>query len=586
MTLERNRTLSQIFKNMATIYKYRGGDDRFKSIAYGKVAKVINALQEDISEYKKNNSLEDLPGVGEGIAQKIEEYLKTGKIEKYESLKKSSPNELLEMIDITGFGAQSLKQIHEDLNISTKKELVKALQEGTIRKLKGFGDKKVENMLRGLKLHKEIEDRMLLSDALEIGEQILKWIKEIPNVKKVELAGSLRRKKETIGDFDVLLTCDEKDRKSVIDSITISAFAKKVILKGNTKISIIHKNSDRQIDFRIVNEDEWGAALQYFTGSKEHNIHLRKIAKDKGYKISEYGIYSTDTEKKIAGKTEEEIYSTLGFQFIPPEMREDLGEIELASKHLIPKIIQFEDLKGDLQIHTLDSDGVNTLEEIVNHIKSHFSYEYIVITDHSKSLRIANGMDEDKILKQIEAIQLMNKKLGEEFVKSGIEVEILKNGDLDISDQVLSKLDWVTASIHTNFNQDNTERIIRACENPFVHCIGHPTGRLIGEREPYEINFEKVIEASKRTKTVLEINGQPNRLDLNDKLAMLAQKAGVKLVISSDSHSLANLNYIKLGVFVAQRAWCTKESILNSKSWAEIKKFTKFHSKVMSTIIL
>ncbi len=586
MTLERNRTLSQIFKNMATIYKYRGGDDRFKSIAYGKVAKVINSLQEDISEYQKNNSLEDLPGVGEGIAQKIEEYLKTGKIEKYESLKKSSPNELLEMIDITGFGTQSLKQIHEDLNISTKKELVKALQEGSIRKLKGFGDKKVENMLRGLKLHKEIEDRMLLSDALEIGEQIVNWIKEIPKVIKVELAGSLRRKKETIGDFDVLLTCDEKDRKGVIDAITISTFAKKVILKGNTKISIMHKNSDRQIDFRIVNEDEWGAALQYFTGSKEHNIHLRKIAKDKGYKISEYGIFSTSSEKKIAGKTEEEIYSTLGFQFIPPEMREDLGEIELASKHLIPKIIQFEDLKGDLQIHTLDSDGVNTLEEIVNHVKSHFSYEYIVITDHSKSLRIANGMDEQRILKQIESISQINKKLGEEFVKSGIEVEILKNGELDISDEVLSKLDWVTASIHTNFNQDTTDRIIRACENPFVHCIGHPTGRLIGKREPYEINIERVVEAAKRTKTALEINGQPNRLDLNDKLAMLAQKAGVKLVISSDSHSLANLNYIKLGVFVAQRAWCTKENILNAKSWAEIKKLTKSHAKEMSAIIL
>jgi DNA polymerase (family 10) len=501
--------------------------------------------------------------------------LKTGKIKLYEQLKKSVPIELMDLMEIKGFGPQSLKQIHKQLKISTKDELFKALEDGTITKLKGFGQKKAANMLEGIKLHKTIEERMLLWDALEAGENIVQWMKKIPEVIHVELAGSLRRGKETIGDIDILASGDENNRKKIVDHFTSKEIAKQILAQGDTKASIVLKNSGRQADLRIVNEDEWGSALQYFTGSKEHNIHLRTIAKEQGFKISEYGIFSIKSNKKIAGKTEEEIYRTLGFQMMPPEMREDIGEIKLASKNKIPKLVSLKDIKGDLHIHSTWSDGLNTIEEIVNHVRKFFSYQYIVITDHSKSSRIAKGLDEKQILKQVKEIEELNEKLGENFVKTGLEVDILPDGKLDISDEILSRLNWVSASIHSNFNQDNTDRIIRACENPCVNCISHPTGRLIGVREPYLINIEQIIETAKHSNTALEINSQPNRMDLNDELSALVREEEVKIVINTDSHSLDNFNFMKLGVIIARRAWCTPANILNTKSWGEIERFKK-----------
>ena len=573
MNLDTNKELSRIFKDMSDIYLFRGADDRFRSLAYGKASKVIDSLPEDISVYSKNCSLNDLPGIGEGIAEKIEEFIKTGKINKYEQLKKSVPYELLDLMEIRGFGPQSLKQIHKELKISTKQELVQALQDGTISSLKNFGQKKVENMLRGLKLHKAIEDRMLLWDALEAGDKVVEWLKQIPEVKKIELAGSLRRKKETIGDIDVLVASEEKFRRKIISHFTSSTMVEKILVKGDTKVSIILKETGKQVDLRIVNEDEWGSALQYFTGSKEHNIHLRTIAKERGYKISEYGIFHIKNEKKIAGSTEEEIYGTLGFQIMPPEMREDRGEIELASRNQVPTLIALDDIRGDLHMHSVWSDGMNTIEELVKHIRKYYSYEYIALTDHSKSSRIANGMDEKQILKQINEIGKVNKMLGVNFIKTGVEVDILADGSLDISDEILSQLDWVTASIHSNFNRDVTKRIIRACENKFVCCIGHPTGRLIGSRESCKMNIDMVMNVAKSTHTALEINAQPTRMDLNDEWTMMARKKGVELVISTDSHSLSNLNFMKLGVYIARRAWCTKNNILNTKSWKEIELF-------------
>lgn len=573
MPFENNIKLSRIFMEMSSIYKYKGDNERFRSIAYRKAAKVISSLSEDISGIIANHLLKDLPGIGDGIAEKTEEFIKTGQIAKFQQLKKSVPFELIELLEIKGFGAPSLKRIHEELKISKKADLVNALQNGTIAKMKGFGQKKVENMLKGLVLHKSIEDRMLLWDALEFGNEVLESIRKITGVKQAELAGSLRRKKETIGDFDILVSCEEKDRKKVANDFADADYVKQILAKGDTKVSIVMKDSGRQVDLRIVNENEWGSALQYFTGSKEHNIHLRTIAKEKGFKISEYGIFSTHPEMKIASRTEEDIYKILGFQIMPPEMREDRGEIELASKDKVPTLINPEDIKGDLHMHTLWSDGMNTIEELANHAMKNYHYEYIAITDHSKSSRLANGMDEKQILKQIKAIDEVNKKLGKQFVKSGIEVDILTDGKLDISDEILSQLDWVTATIHSNFNLDNTERIIRACENRFVCCIGHPTGRLIGSREPYKVDMGKVIEMAKCTYTALEINAQPDRMDLNDEHAMLARKNGVKLVISTDCHSTGNFNFMKLGVFIARRAWCTKEDILNTKSWNDIELF-------------
>ncbi len=581
MKSETNKKLAQIFNQMSAIYKYEGSDERFRAGAYSKAAKIIGSLAEDVSVYVKNNTLKDLPGIGEGIAEKIEEYLKTGKIKKYESLKKVVPKELLDMMEIRGFGTQSLKQIRDQLKIDTKEDLVQALQNGSVSKLKGFGKKKVEGMSRGLKLHKTIEDRMLLWDALEAGEKVLAWLKSMPEVKQAELAGSLRRKKEIIGDIDILVSSGEKDRKKIINHFTDASIAKQVLAKGVTKASIILKDIGRQVDLRIVNEEEWGAALQYFTGSKEHNIHLRTIAKEKNYKISEYGIFHSNSEKRIAGKTEEEIYTTLGFQLMPPEMREDRGEIELAKKKEIPKLIELTDIKGDLHMHTNWSDGMYSIEEMANYVKKNFSYKYIAITDHSKSSRIANGIDEKKILKQLKEFERVNKKLGEDFIKAGMELDILADGALDIADEVLAQLDWVVASIHSGFTKDNTDRIISACKNKYVHCIGHPTGRLIGTREAYKFDIHEILEAAKATNTALEINAQPQRMDLNDELAMLAREKKVKLVINTDSHSYDNLSYMKLGVFIARRAWCTANDILNTKPWHEIASFRKKLSRQM-----
>ena len=568
-----NKSLAFILKDISSIYKYLGGNERFRALAYERASKVISSLPNDITFYYTDESIKKLRGIGDSISEKIIEFIKTGKIKKYEVLKKSVPYKLLGLLDIKGFGPQSLKQIYTELNITTENELVVALENGSVSKLKNFGPKKIEAMLKGFKLHKIIIDRMLLWDALEIAENCLKWFKNIPEVINAELAGSLRRKKETIGDIDILISCENKNRNLIVSKFIKSVYVKQVIVKGDTKLSVVLKDCKRQLDLRIVNPDEWGSALLYFTGSKEHNIHIRTIARQKGFKISEYGIFSISSGKKIAGKTEEEVYNTIGYKIIPPEMRENKGELDLSLQNKIPDLISINDVKGDLQLHSTWSDGQSSIEEIVNYLSSNFSYQYIALTDHSKSSRIANGMDEKKILNQIKEIDLINKKYGIPFLKSGVEVDILSDGKLDISDEVLSQLDWVTASIHSNFNRDNTDRIIAACENKYVCCIGHPTGRLIGIREPYKLDMTKIIAAAAETFTALEINAQPNRMDLNDDLAWLAREKKVKLVISTDSHSLNEFNYIKLGVYIARRAWCKAEDVLNSKSWNEIKAF-------------
>jgi len=569
---QRNEELARIFHTMADIYRLMG-NNKFRAIAYQNASNVIDGLPEDISYYIKTDSLNDVPGIGKTLEENIHEYVKTGHIGRFEKLKKKVPLGLIELMSINGFGPQSLKTIHEKLKVETKEEVISALQDGSIEKLRGFGPKKVENLLRALKLHKTVEDRMLLWSALHAGNEVVSKLKTLSQVKQIELAGSLRRKKETIGDIDILIAANNIGRKPIIDFFTSSKLASRILTKGETKASIISKSIKRQMDLRIVKESEWGSALQYFTGSKQHNIHLRTIAKSKGYKISEYGIFNLKDEKRIAGKTEREIYETLDLQWMPPEMREDRGEIELAGSHKIPKLIDLKDIRGDLQMHSDWSDGLQTLEDMVKFVSNSFHYEYIAVTDHSRSSRIAGGMDEEGFLKQLDAIREVNDKLGIQFLKSGAEVDILPDGSLDLSNEVLEQLDWVTASIHSGFKKDNTERIIKACESSYVHCIGHPTGRLIGKREPYSFSFDDVLRAAKQTGTALEINAQPERMDLNDEMVHLAREVGVKLVISTDSHKPTDYYFMELGVFVARRAWCKPSDILNTLSWSEIEKF-------------
>ncbi|HYM93081.1 MAG TPA: DNA polymerase/3'-5' exonuclease PolX [Chitinophagaceae bacterium] len=582
-SIRHNGDLASIFHRMASCYRYKGKDDRFRAIAYEGASRTLNNLKEDISTYAKDvKTLDQLSGIGESIGEKIMEYLQTGKINTFEKLKKEVPQELLDLMDINGFGPAIIKTLHENLKIDNRDDLVAAIKDGKLEKLKGFGAKKIENMKRGLKLFKESHTRMLLSDAIQTGNGILQEVLKIPGIKKAELAGSLRRRKETIGDIDILATAERKNWKKIVAKFISIPQGGRVLAEGETKASILLKKNNTQVDIRLVNDYEYGSALLYFTGSKEHNIKLRIWAREKGWKLNEYGVFDAKTDKRLAGKTEEEIYRLFGLQYIPPELREERGEIEAARKKNLPDLVELKDIKGDMQMHSTWSDGAEKIETIAKYIlKKIPQYEYIVMTDHSPSERIAGGLKPAEFKKQFIEIEKLNKKLGKDFVKKGVEVDILADGSLDLPDNLLEQFDWVTASIHIGFNKDNTERLLKACKHPSIHCIGHPSGRLIGKREAYSVDWKKLIEKASATGTAIEINAQPNRLDLRDDLVKEAIENGVKITISTDAHALTQFDCMSLGVDVAKRGWCTKENILNTGSWKTVEQFKKTKKKLL-----
>ncbi|MBS1635777.1 MAG: DNA polymerase/3'-5' exonuclease PolX [Bacteroidetes bacterium] len=568
-----NKQLSRYLSDLSAVYTYLGGTERFRAAAYRKAAKVVEALPDDIAIYCKKGTLRRLPGIGESIAQKIEEFNKSGKIGKLEALKKQVPYELLDLLSVSGFGPESLRRLHEELGISTHVHLEQAIKQGKISQLPGFGKQKIENMLRGLKLFKDTANRMLLPDAMALADQVIASLTKIPGVLQAAVAGSIRRRKETIGDIDVIVSCHSKDRAKIAAQFVKEPFVERVIVKGITKVSVIHRPSNRQIDLRIMRENEWGSGLHYFTGSREHNIHLRSLASSRGYRISEYGIFNRRSGKWLGGKTEDDIYRILGMSLMPPEMREDHGEIELSIKHEIPELVDMKDLRGDMHMHSTWSDGMNTPEQMTSYIQKHFRYDYTVLSDHSPASVITHGMNAKQVLKQIEKVRAINRNAGNQFLKTGIEVDILMNGELDMPDEILAQLDWVTASIHRGFTKDNTERLLKACENRYVCCIGHPTGRLIGSRAAYPLNMDELIRKAALTGTALEINAQPRRLDLKDEHIRSAVQAGVKLVITTDAHTYADLHNMEFGIYMARRGWCTKNDILNTQSWKEIEHF-------------
>ncbi len=569
----RNAEIARILRNISILLDM--DNVQFKPRAYEKAAISIEALEkeaEDIYSEGGIKALEQIPGVGESIAEKIEELIKTGKLEYYEQLHKNAPVDIESLTRIEGIGPKTIKTLYQKLKITNIDDLEKAANAHRISQLPGFKKKTEENILRGIEFAKKSGGRFILGFTLPLIREIEARLNACPKVKKAVAAGSVRRMRETIGDVDFLVQSD--DPETVSNFFVSMPEVIQVIEKGTTK-SAVKLKTGMNADIRILPEESFGAALQYFTGNKPHNIELRKIAIDKKWKLNEYGIF--DGNVQIAGKTEEEVYEKLGLQWIPPEMREDTGEIELAKKKQIPELIGYKDLKGDLQVHSNWTDGQNSICEMAQQAKKN-GLEYIVISDHSKYLAMTGGLDEKSLLKQAKEIAEVNKQVDGVTVLQGIELNILKDGNLDISDDALKNLEVASAGIHSHFDmpkEEMTKRVLKAIENPNVDILVHPTGRQIQKREPIQLDIERIIDAAKANGTILDIDSYPDRLDLKDEHIRKAVEAGVKLGISSDSHSTVHMHYLEFGVAQARRGWATAKDVVNTRTAADFKKTLK-----------
>jgi DNA polymerase (family 10) len=538
---------------------------QFRARAYYRAADTIASLQENVTDIYVRygvDGLLEIPSVGKAIASKIEEYLKRGKIQQLEELKSKVPIDIDELYGIEGIGPKTMKMFYDKLQIRTLADLEKAATEGKLKTLPGFTKKKEQDIFKKIEFFKRGKGRLIIGEVYPLVKQIEKRLQHITGVKNAIAAGSIRRMKETIGDIDYLVTAN--DPKQVIDFFVKMPEVEEILGMGQAK-AFVKLASGIDADLLVVPEESWGAALQYFTGSKEHSVQLRKIAISKGLRLNEWGVFKRD--RRIAGATEEEVYNTLGIQWIPPEMRENTGEIELGKQDKVPQLVEYGSLKGDLQVHSENSDGTATIEEMARSAKA-FGLDYIAITDHTKSLALAGGLEEQELLEQTDKISQLNDTLIEEFhILSSAEVNIMKDGSLDISNTVLDKLDVVGAAIHSHFNlpiETQTERLIKAAKNPNVDILFHPTGRLINKRAGYLIDIEKVIEVAKDTNTVLEIDAHYDRLDLKDEYVRMAVRDGVKLVIDSDAHHPIHYSFLTFGIAQARRGWAIQSDILNT----------------------
>jgi len=566
-----NQEIAAIFREMALFFQMQDGG--FRARAYENGAEILENLTLNVKDiYAKEGlkGLEDLQGIGRGMAEKIEEYIETGKIKEYRDLKKKMPVDIGELASVEGLGPKGIKTLYKKLKIKNLKDLEKAARAGKIQNIRGFGKKTEENILEGIEFVKKNSGRMLFGYIWPRVEKLVEEFKSMKEVESISPAGSLRRKRETTGDIDILVATENPEK--IVEKFISMPDVIKIWGKGLTKASIrVKGNFD--IDLRVVPKESWGAALQYFTGSKAHNIKVRQIAIDKGLKLNEYGVFRG--KENIAHKTEEEVYGAIGLRYLEPELREDTGEIELLQeKKQLPKIIPYGSLKGDLQVQTNWTDGVHSIEEMAKEAKR-LGLEYIAITDHTKSLAMTGGADEKKLLRQMKEIDKLNKSIGGITILKGAEVNILKDGSLDIENEVLAKLDVVGVSVHSLFKmskKDMTERIVRAINNPHVDVLFHPTGRLIQRRKAYELDMGRVIKEAVKTGTVLEINAFPDRSDLKDKHIRMGVEAGAKFVIDSDAHSKDHLKYLEFGIAQARRGWATAENVINTLS---LNKFLK-----------
>ena len=571
-----NQELAKIFNEIALYFEM--DDVPFKPQAYEKAAINLETLSKDVQDvYKKGGreALEEIPGVGKNIADKIIEYIKTGKIKEYQALKKKIPVNIEELISVEGIGPKGVKYLYKTLKIKNLKDLERVAKAGKIRNLPNFGEKKEQNILEGIEFLKRSKGRFLLGEILPRVQEIIFRLKKLKEVRQISEAGSVRRRKETIGDVDILIT--SPNPKKIIDYFTVMLGVVKIWGKGPTKASV-RLSDGFDVDLRVLPEKQFGSALQYFTGSKEHNIVLRKIAIDKGLKLSEYGLFKGS--KMIAGKTEKDIYKALKMDYIEPELRENTGEIDSAINKALPELIGYGDIKGDLHVHSnwdaskqselaTGQGGKNSIEELANEAIK-IGYQYIGIADHTKFLRIENGLNEKQLIQRNKEIDKLNTKYKIQNTKfkvlKGCEANIMVDGSIDIDDKVLAQMDYVIAGVHSQMKMpkaEMTKRIIKAMENPNVDIISHPTGRILKKRDEYEADFDELLKGAKKTGTVLEINAFPVRLDLNDVRIKKAKQAGVKMVINTDAHKKEHLSLMEYGVSQARRGWAEKKDIIN-----------------------
>ncbi len=555
-----NKKVAEIFREIAEILEIQG-ENPCRIRAYLRAAQHIESLGRDIAEIAQSGELEKIPGIGKDLAEKINEIVKTGKLKFYERLKDNIPEGLTLLMSVPGLGPKTAKLLYDKLKIKNIADLEKAARSHKISTLPGIKEKTEENILRGIALTKSAKERMPLAQALAVAEEFTKSLKKLKEVKQIEPAGSLRRRKETVRDIDILVTSSRPQR--VMEVFTHLAEVKEVLAKGPTKSSVLTKEGV-QVDIRVVRQKSFGAALLYFTGSKQHNIKLRQLAARKGWKINEYGVFKKN--RWLAGKKEQDIFKMFKLPYICPELREDTGEIEAGFKGKLPQVIDLRDIRGDLHLHSKSSDGTSSIKDIAKAAQER-GYSYIAICDHSQSIKIAGGLSIERLQKQNNLIRKLNRQFKKFRILTGSEVDIKSDGSLDYPDKILKELDVVVAAIHTGFKQSQaqlTARIMAAMENKYVNIIAHPSGRLLGQRQPYALDMEKVLKKAKATGTFMEINAFPDRLDLTDINCRRAKELGVKMVISTDAHMLEHLGYMYFGVTVARRGWLEKKDVVNT----------------------
>ncbi len=568
----KNQQIAKIFTEIAELLDLKGGNV-FRVRAYRRASQNIDGLSKDVAALSPEE-LEAVPGIGKDLAGKIWEYLATGKIAKHEELKQEIPEGVLELLRVPGLGPKKAKQFYDRLKVKSVDELEDAIKKGRLSGLAGIQKKTEENILKGIELIKHGNDRRLLGRVLPLAEDIVARIKDAAPVDKIEVAGSIRRWKETVRDIDILTT--SKHPEKVMDAFVKLPHVSRVLAHGETKSSII-TDDGIQVDLRVVEADSFGAALLYFTGSKQHNIKMREMAVRAGLKINEYGVFKEPEGKRIGGRSEEEMYQALKLPLIPPELREDTGEIEAALAGKLPDLITLEDIKGDLHVHTKESDGSHDLDTMVQAARKK-GYQYIAITDHTKGLGVARGLDEKRLAEEIKRIDEANKKLVGFKILKGTEIDIRSDGRLDLADEALEALDIVVASVHSGFKQTQeqiTKRILSAIRNPYVSVIAHPTGRLIGERDAYAVDMEAVLREAAKYGVAMEVNANPLRLDLNDLHIKMAKDYGVSFVINTDTHVTSQYDFMAYGVSVARRGWAEKKDVLNTLEYEQLIKRLK-----------